>query len=157
MEGNDRLEIFLDDRGVDEVHQKLLLSTLDDAIVQELLQMLFKSFVLTMKRLLVDHLPGGIHHSVIDLAIVNETESVPTTNVNPERDFAVFDRMLSEKPNATCIALESLMLFSYNKTSNWLQSKSPEEKERLTFEGSSYTDICPQNQLLKTKARDSIN
>ena len=27
------------------------------------------------------------------LAIVNETESVTTTNVNPEHDFAVFDRM----------------------------------------------------------------
>ena len=81
--------------------------------------MLCKSFVLTMHRLLVDHLPGGVHHSVTDLSVVDETKSVPTTNVNPERDFAVFDRMLSEKPNATCIALESLLLFSHNETSNW--------------------------------------
>ena len=41
--------------------------------------MLFKSFVLTMQRLLIDLLPGGIHHSVSDLAIVKGTESVPTT------------------------------------------------------------------------------
>ena len=33
MEGNDRLEIFQADRGVDEVHRKLLTSTLDDVIV----------------------------------------------------------------------------------------------------------------------------
>ena len=79
-----------------------------------------------MHRLLVDHLLGGIHHSVTDLAVVDETKSVPTTKVNPECHF---DRMLSEKPNITCIAQESLLLFSHNKTSNWLQSKSAEERE----------------------------
>lgn len=131
MEGNDTLEVFRDDKERDEIHRMLITSTMDDSMVQELLQMLFKSFVLTMQRLLVDHLPGGIHHSVSDSTIVKETESVPTTNVVPERDFAVLDRMLSEKPNATCIALESLLLFSHNKTSGWLRSKSTEERERL--------------------------
>ena len=89
MEGNHRLDIFPDNRGVDEFHRELLMSTLDDSIVQGLLQMLCKLFALTMHRLLVDHLPGGIHHSVTDLAVVDETKSVLTTNVNPEHDFAV--------------------------------------------------------------------
>ena len=71
--------------------------------------MLFKSFVLTMQRLLVDLLPRGIYHSVSDLAIVKGTESVPTTNVDPERDFAVFDRMLSKKPNSTCGILAAFL------------------------------------------------
>ena len=61
-----------------------------------------------MQRLLLDHLPGGIYYSVTD-AMVEETLSVPTTNVNPERDFAMLDRLMSEKPNATHIALESLI------------------------------------------------
>ena len=50
--------------------------------------------------------------------VVEETSSVPTTNVNPERDFAMLDRLMSEKPNA----LESLILFSHNQTSKWLCS-----------------------------------
>ena len=38
---------------------------------------------------------------------------------------------MSQKPNATYIALESLLLFSQNKSANWLQTKTPEERERL--------------------------
>ena len=55
----------------------------------------------------------------------------PTTNVNPERDFAMLDRLMSEKPNATHIALESLILFSHNQTSTWMQEKSHDEREKL--------------------------
>ena len=63
--------------------------------------------------------------------LVEETQSVPTTNVNPERDFAMIDCLMSEKPNATHIALESLILFSHNQTSTWLQGKSHNEREKL--------------------------
>lgn len=53
----------------------------------ELLQLLCKSFALTIQRLLLDHLPGGKFHDVTDPQIVAETKSVPKTNVTPERDF----------------------------------------------------------------------
>lgn len=102
-----------------------------DAMAQELLELLCKSFSATMQRMLVDHLPGGEFHSVSDHQIVMETRSVPKTNVTPERDFAVLDRLLAQKPNATYIALESLLLFSHNKTSVWLSSKTSDERERL--------------------------
>ena len=36
----------------------------DDSRVQELLQLLFKSFALTIQRLLIDHLPGGKYYGV---------------------------------------------------------------------------------------------
>ena len=75
--------------------------------------------------MLIDHLPGGEFHSVTDPA---ETLSVPKTNLVPER---VLDRLMSQKPNATHIALESMILFSQNKTSKWFKQKSSEEKERL--------------------------
>ena len=58
-----------------------------------------------MQRLLLDHLPGGMYHSVTDSSVVEETSSVPTTKVSPEHDFAMLDRLMSEKPNATRIAL----------------------------------------------------
>ena len=32
---------------------------------------------------------------------VLEMKSVPKTNVNPERDFSVLGRLMSQKPNAT--------------------------------------------------------
>ena len=102
--------------------------TLDDSIVQEMC----RSFVLAMHRLLVDHLPG-VHHSVTDLDVVDETKSVPTTNVNPERDFAIFAiLMLPVFPWNPCC-------FSYTTT---LQKVS---RAGATFKGSSDTDICPQS------------
>ena len=48
-----------------------------------------------------------------------------------ERDFAKLDRLLREKPNATTIALEGIILFSNNKTAQWLHEKSPQDREAI--------------------------
>lgn len=85
----------------DEVWNTLLESDeATDVATQELLQLLFKSFSKTTQRLLLDHLPGGEYNAVTDGSLITETASVPVTNVSPERDFAVLDRLLREKPNA---------------------------------------------------------
>ena len=115
----------------DEVSNVLFMSAENDTLVQELLQLLFKSFSATVQRLLMDHLPGGEFYEVKDTTVIEETKSVPVTNVSPERDFALLDRLLSQKPNATHIALESLLLYSHNQTATWLQLKPPEERETL--------------------------
>ena len=113
----------------DPVARALFQSSQDDVMTQEILQLLFQSFVITLQRLVVDHLPGGVHNSVVDPQIIQETKSVPNTNVTPERDFAVLDRMMTQKPNATYIALESLLLYSHNKTAAWLENKTIKEKK----------------------------
>lgn len=113
----------------DEIALYLTKSSHVDSMAQELLQLVCKSFSATMQRMLVDHLPGGEYHSVSSSQLYHETRSVPKTNVIPERDFAVLDRLLSQKPNVSYIALESLLLFSHNKTSAWLDSKTPQERE----------------------------
>ena len=43
---------------------------------------------------------------------------------------AVLDRLMSQKPNASYIAIESLLLFSHNKTFEWLENKSSEESKK---------------------------
>ena len=98
MEGCDHFLAEHEDN--DEATKMLLTSTDDDSMAQELLRLLFKSFVLIVQRLLIDHLyePGGAYHSVPDTAIVEEVRSVPTTNVSPEHDFATLDRLMSESP-----------------------------------------------------------
>ena len=81
----------------DEVWNSLTESSNNDTETQELLHILFKAFS-TTQRLLIDHLPKGKYHSVVDTTIINETASVPTTNVSPERDFAILDRLMRQKP-----------------------------------------------------------
>ena len=54
------------------------------------------------------------------------------TNKVSERDFALLDRFLREKPNASIqLQLKALFLFSQNKTRKWLDTKSFSEKSRL--------------------------
>ena len=129
----------------DIVADSLFAPTSEDPMVQEVLQLLFKSFTLTVQRLLPDHLPGGVYHAVTDAAIIEETKSVPTTNLAPERDFAVLDRLISQKPNATYIALESVILFSHNKTSEWLKGKSQSERKRLLQAARTLTAVHKSN------------
>ena len=56
---------------------------------------------------------------------------MPKSNVISERDFAKLDRLLREKPNATTLCLEGMILFANNQTSHLLDSKPVEEKQDL--------------------------
>lgn len=94
-----------------------------------------------------------MHYGVSDTSVFAETMSVPKTNVQPERDFAVLDRLMSQKPNSSYIALESLILCSHNKTSAWLESKSSEERERLLKVARSMSTLHRKNFL---KRREEI-
>ena len=48
--------------------------------------------------------------------MLRETKSVPKTNVVSERDFAQLDRLLREKPNASTLSLEGMIMLANNKT-----------------------------------------
>ena len=61
-----------------------------------------------------DHLPDGKYDSLSHL-LQAETKSVPKTNVVSERDFAQLDHLLHQKPNATTLCLEGMILFANNK------------------------------------------
>ena len=135
IDGSARLSKVADVH-VDEVWDTLTCSQTEvpesDAKTQELLQLVFAAFALTTERMLIDHLPGGkFHHDSADSRLTEETASVPTTNIAPERDFAVLDRMLREKPNASTAALEAMILFSHNKTTQWLHEQGDCDKQRL--------------------------
>ena len=91
--------------------------TSDDLMVQELLQLQLK-----------DHLQGGYCDSVTYTVLIEKTRSVPLSNVAPEQNFAVLDRLISHKPNATTIVLESI-IYSHNKTSIWLKNEPQSEKK----------------------------
>ena len=114
----------------DEICYRLIASTDHDATAQELLEVLCNAFSALLSRLVQDHLPGGAHCNP-SAELINETKSVSKTNVVSERDFGKLDRLLREKPNATTLSLEAMILFSNNKTMNWLTSKSPEEVQHL--------------------------
>lgn len=86
----------------DEVWNGLTESNENDLQTQELLEILFTTFSVTTQKLLIDHLPEG-KHSVTDTELINETASVPTTNVWPEGDFAILLMQQKAKRKHNCI------------------------------------------------------
>ena len=151
-------DLFDDDQcRNDIVADKLFQPTLDDLMVQELFQLLLKSFALTAKRLLSDHLQGGNYDSVTDTVLIKETKSVPLTNVAPERDFAVLDRLISQKPNTTTNALESIILYSHNKKSDWLKNKPQSEQKRHIEAARTLTEVHKANFCKRRKEIETLH
>ena len=114
----------------DAIFQSLIKPSEYDATAQEILHILFSSLSLLVSHFVEDHLPDGKYDNPSHL-LQAETKSVPKTNVVSERDFAQLDRLLHQKPNATTLCLEGMILFANNKTSRWLDSKSQEERQDL--------------------------
>ena len=101
-----------------------------DFCTQEILQILCHAFSLLLSRLVCDHLQGGVLDEP-STPFKKQTKSVPKTNTLSERDFAKLDRFLREKPNASTLSLEAIVLFTNNKTAKWLTSKAPDEVTQL--------------------------
>lgn len=118
----------------DELWEAVSAETQHDSIVQHLLLSLFSSFELLLDRVLLDHQPVLTAAAEDKTKVISETTSVKTTNTVSERDFAQLDRLLREKPNATMLALEAHILFTNNRTSEWLQGKSSQERAKLFAE-----------------------
>lgn len=73
----------------DEVWYELIAPSAEfDVLTQQLLQFLFKGFSTTTQSLLLDHLPGGIHHTQSENVVdIQDVTSVPTTNRARFRHF----------------------------------------------------------------------
>ena len=108
-----------------------------DQIVDQILIACFKTIELLLSRVIEDQIPA------VKAATRSQTVSVRKTNTISERDFAQLDRLIREKPNSTMLSLEAHILFSNNKTSEWLHSKSKEELKQLM---ESARKVCPEHK-----------
>ena len=81
------------------------------------LELIFSALVVKSKRMLADHLAKGKYSGSASEALVSETKSVAKTNVSPEREFGMLDRLNRvEKPRATSLVLEGIIMFRKNQT-----------------------------------------
>ena len=72
-----------------------------------------------------DQLPGGKYWTQ------SSDEHLPSTNNMSERDFAQLDILLSLKPSASTTTFESIIMWTNNKTSSWLQAMNEEERKEI--------------------------
>ena len=78
-----------------------------DELTKQILEVLFSSFLVVSQRQLKDNLEGGKYADLdnLPLALAGQTESVPQTNVGPERIFSQLDRLVCAMPSASTIAM----------------------------------------------------
>ena len=79
--------------------------------------------------MVVDHLPGGKFWDP-DEELKRQTQSTMTHNKLPEFVFGQLDQLLRYRPNATLLTNEAFLLYSHNKTSEWLDGKKEEERNK---------------------------
>jgi hypothetical protein len=60
-----------------------------------------------------------------------QAKSVPKTNTVSERDFGSLDLLIRMKPAATTLCYESVILWTNNKTSEWLNSLDHDIKNKI--------------------------
>ena len=98
-----------------------------------------------------DQLPGGIY-SELSLDLWKQTTSMPLHNKLCETVFARADFLLHSKPKISMIAMESYIMFSFNKTAEWLDGKEQCEQERILQD--SYKKMKDVRQKFKLRKEE---
>ena len=116
----------------DAVYHSLIHPTTPEitAMMKQVLELIFLSFCQVTERMLGDHLESGVHAEMKE-GTVQQTESVPRTNVGVERDFGMLDRIMRLKPSATVNVYESVIMSVRNKTSEWRKGLPARQREEF--------------------------
>lgn len=98
-----------------------------DGTVHSLLMVIFTSWLAYLRNIVKDHLSGGKFSSPSE-SLKEESESAARHNKFPERIFGLTDSLMRPRPNATEMCNESFIMFTNNKTLEWLEKKSDVER-----------------------------
>ena len=95
--------------------------------VCNLLTKLLHSMITVMDRQLSPQLPGG---KFWDRGAEPEEAamSCSVSNISGERNFAVVDSILHKAPNVSSAKAEAKVMFKVNKTRQWMEKKTKEER-----------------------------
>ena len=117
----------------DDIYHELFKETNDDeldSLTENYLRILCCSGAILLRCQLEDQLPGGKYFSPSP-EVMNETRNTPKHNIICERYFAQLDRKLKECPQTGSIALSGMVCFINNKTAEYMESLSDEEKHKM--------------------------
>ena len=116
----------------DEIYQKLFepTSPLIESLTQLALEVLMSSLLIILERQAKDNLPGGKHWSPSEEQ-KDSASHVPKTNTCSERDFGMLDMIIKNKPAAGVHVLEVVIMWTNNKTAEWLTSLDDMKKNQI--------------------------
>lgn len=104
-----------------------------DEIAVPLLQNIFQTMSDLLCIMVKDHLPDGIYWNPTE-ELIEQTKSVMKHNKLPEFIFGQLDQLLRYRPNSSLLTNESFLIYSHNKTREWFESLSAEDKHKMIEE-----------------------
>ena len=104
-----------------------------DSLACAIIKILFPALKAMLSRLVVDQLPEGRYDLESENLsnIKSQSKSVIPHNKLPEFAFGVLDFQLRYRPNASLLVNESFLMFTMNKTKEWLETLEEGERNRL--------------------------
>lgn len=82
------------------------------------------------KKLFKDHLPGGYWENVTE-DMKDKSRGTSKHNKFVESVFGYLDQLMRTNPNLSVLASEAYIMFTSNKTKQWLEAKSEEDNTSL--------------------------
>ncbi|CAC5425668.1 unnamed protein product [Mytilus coruscus] len=82
-------------------------------------------------RQLKDHIDGGKYATGWSPELLEESATVPRTNVGPERIFSQLDGLVRVMSRTTTNAMEGITMWTQNHTANWLGSLDEAHREQV--------------------------
>ena len=131
-------EPLLDDSAImfdDDVH-KSLYNHVDDEITfntKQAIGIILHNMFVCIVRQLEDHLLGGKYHKP-EGSIIKETRTCPKDNIAAERVFAGLDYLKCKSPNISALAMQGVLLWTTNKTLNFLDACSHNKRNKLVWD-----------------------
>lgn len=102
-----------------------------DELVSSRLCIIFPALAKVISKQCQDHLPGGQHTHNDTPEARKQFDSVAKHNKFSESVFAYLDNLLRYKPHVGTLGTESYVMFTMNKTADWLASKTVDQKTDL--------------------------
>jgi len=110
----------------DAIYHSLIQEWEHDAIVAVYLNVILPALAECAKKMYADHLPGGKWYA--DTTYMRmKAMSVQKHNKFSESVFGYLDNLLRKNPNISVLTSEAYIVFTANKTEDWIESKSDEE------------------------------
>ncbi|KAK6168725.1 hypothetical protein SNE40_019911 [Patella caerulea] len=101
-----------------------------DSLTVIALELLSAQLLIILERQAATQLPGGKYFSP-SANLLETSSNVPTTNAISERDMAILDNLLRIKPSSSTMSLETILMWTRNKPSVWLETMSENEKDSI--------------------------
>ena len=101
-----------------------------ELMTKQCLEIIFGIFEVVAERMLFDHTENG-KYGTENMQLREETKIVATTNIDPEKDFGILDRLMKLKPKALDLAYEGNIMYVRNKTSEWRDKLSKEKLDKV--------------------------